>query len=135
MCRMQVTMPRWALGGGHAPEAVGPQATRAAAHQHPVPPVYSLCAPREGERMTRHPAEPQQHASAAHQRDLEALAREAQVPIEEVTRLYAHEWAALTAGARITTFLSTLTTRKVRAILRHGVTAARRSVDTAVSPY
>ena len=84
--------------------------------------------------MTSHTAEPQQHDSAAYQRDLEALARDAQVPIEQVTRLYVHELAALTAGARITTFLSTLTTRKVRALLRHGGAAARQSIDTVLSP-
>jgi hypothetical protein len=70
--------------------------------------------------MTIRIAALQPHDSIAHQRAIEALAREAQVPIEDVTRLYAHELAALTAGARITTFLPVLTTRKVRAILRQG---------------
>jgi uncharacterized protein DUF3562 len=78
-------------------------------------------------------AAPQPYSSAAPQRDLEALACEAQVPIEEVIRLYTHELAALTAGAHITTFLPILTTRKVRALLRHGVAAARRSVDNSTT--
>jgi len=57
-------------------------------------------------------------ASAAALRDLEDLARDAHVPLEAVAQLYAREWAALAAQARITTFLPILTTRKVRAILR-----------------
>jgi hypothetical protein len=60
------------------------------------------------------------HDSAAHERAVEALAREAHVPIEQVAQLYARELAVLTAGARITGFLSILTTRTVRAILRQG---------------
>lgn len=43
------------------------------------------------------------------------------VPIEQVAQLYAHELSVLTAGARITGFLTILTTRKVREILcQHG---------------
>src|SRR5690242_192225 len=60
------------------------------------------------------------HGSALHQGAIEALAREAHVPIEQVAQLYARELAVLTAGARITGFLSILTTRTVRAILRQG---------------
>ena len=56
--------------------------------------------------------------STVHARDIEALAREAHVPLDAVAQLYARELAALTAGARITSFLPILTTRKVRAILR-----------------
>jgi len=63
--------------------------------------------------------EPQRLDSAAHQRAIEALAHEAQVPIEDVCQLYAREWAAIAAGARITQFLPLLTLRQVRAILRH----------------
>jgi len=62
--------------------------------------------------------EPQRLDSAAHQRAIEALAHEAQVPIEDVLELYARELTAVTAGARITQFLVILTTRRVRAILR-----------------
>jgi hypothetical protein len=84
--------------------------------------------------MIMRPAAPQRHDSVAHQRNIEALAREAQVPIEEVTSLYARALAALTAGAQITSFLPLLTTRQVRAILRHRVAAARRSVDQPRTP-
>ena len=63
--------------------------------------------------------EPQRLDSAAHQRAIEALAHEAQVPIEDVCQLYAREWAAIAAEARITQFLPILTLRQVRAILRH----------------
>ena len=68
--------------------------------------------------MPSHPTVTPAHASAAAQRDLEDLARDAQVPLDTVAQLYAREWAALAAQARITTFLPILTTRKVRAILR-----------------
>jgi hypothetical protein len=60
------------------------------------------------------------HNSAAHEGAIEALAREAHVPIEQVAQLCAREWTVLTAGARITDFLTILTTRKVREILRQG---------------
>jgi uncharacterized protein DUF3562 len=59
------------------------------------------------------------HESSTHERAIEALAREAHVPIEQVAQLYERELAVLTAGARITGFLSILTLRKVRDILRH----------------
>jgi len=71
-------------------------------------------------------------ASAATQRDLEDLAREAHVPLETVAQLYAREWAALAAQARITTFLPILTTRKVRAILRQQLSSSRVPVDINV---
>ncbi len=50
----------------------------------------------------------------AARRDLEALARDAHLPFDAVAQLYASEWAALAARARITTFLPILTLRKVR---------------------
>src|SRR5690348_16528730 len=56
--------------------------------------------------------------SATHERTIESLARQAHVPVEQVAQLYAHELAVLTVGARITSFLTILTTRKVREILR-----------------
>jgi len=65
------------------------------------------------------------HASAATQRALEDLARDARVPLETVSQLYAREWAALAAQAHITTFLPILTTRKVRAILRQQLSSSR----------
>jgi len=67
--------------------------------------------------MPSHPTPTPAHASAVAQRDVEALAREAHVPLDTVAQLYAREWAALAAQARITTFLPILTTRKVRTIL------------------
>ena len=68
--------------------------------------------------MTRGTAETPADDSTVHAHDIEVLAREAQVPFEDVAQLYARELAALTAGARITRFLPILTTRKVRALLR-----------------
>ena len=56
--------------------------------------------------------------STAHERAIEALAHEAHVPIDHVAQLYARELAVFTAGARITSFLTILTTRKIREILR-----------------
>ena len=53
----------------------------------------------------------QQHA-------IEFLARESQVPLDEVARLYEDERAGLAVGARITGFLPILALRKVRALLR-----------------
>ena len=58
------------------------------------------------------------HESAKHERAIEALAQQLSVPIDHVAQLYERELAALTGSARITGFLSILTTRKVREILR-----------------
>ena len=55
-------------------------------------------------------------------RAIEFLARESQVPINEVARLYEDERAALEVGARITGFLPIFAIRKIRELLR------RRSV-------
>jgi len=74
----------------------------------------------ESDTMTMLASATHPHHSAAHEGTIEALAREAHVPIEQVAQLYAHELAVLTAGARITGFLTILTTRKVREILRQG---------------
>jgi len=68
--------------------------------------------------MTSRTAGTPLYDSTGHAPDIEALAREAQVPLEDVAQLYAREWAALTAMARITSFLPILVTRQVRAILR-----------------
>jgi Protein of unknown function (DUF3562) len=68
--------------------------------------------------MTSRTSDTPPHDSTVHVRDIEVLAREAHVPLDDVAQLYARELAALTAGARITNFLPILTTRKVRAILR-----------------
>jgi Protein of unknown function (DUF3562) len=40
------------------------------------------------------------------------------VPLDDVAQLYAREFATLAAGARITSFLPILATRKVRTLLR-----------------
>jgi hypothetical protein len=42
------------------------------------------------------------HESSAQERAIEALAREAHVPIGQVAQLYERELAVLTVGARIT---------------------------------
>src|SRR5438128_11249920 len=76
--------------------------------------------PHESNTMTMLASAMHPHNSAAHEGAIEALAREAHVPIEQVAQLYAHELAVLTAGARITGFLTILTTRAVREILRQG---------------
>jgi Protein of unknown function (DUF3562) len=47
-----------------------------------------------------------------------ALAQQSHVPFDHVAQLYERELAVLTARARITDFLTILTTRKVREILR-----------------
>jgi hypothetical protein len=58
------------------------------------------------------------HESARHERAIEAMAQQLSVQIDHVAQLYERELAALTVSARITGFLSILTTRKVREILR-----------------
>ena len=63
-----------------------------------------------------------------HQRSLERLAREAQVPASEVARLYEQAHAELEAGARIKAFLGILALRKVRKTLR------QRATSSSVSP-
>ena len=80
---------------------------------------------QERDLMTSHTSDTPLHDSPAQARDIEALAREAHVPLDDVAQLYARELAALTAGARITSFLPILTTRKVRAILRQRCHASR----------
>src|SRR5262245_922394 len=84
--------------------------------------------------MSSHSPSTPAPASAAVQRDLEALAHEAHVPLDTVAQLYAREWASLAAHARITTFLPILTTRKVRAILRQQLACpmGRKSVGRRV---
>jgi len=68
------------------------------------------------------------HESATHERAIEALARQSHVSIDHVAPLDEREWAALTVGARITGFLTILTTRKVREILRTLVTGSTRTL-------
>ena len=53
-----------------------------------------------------------------HERAIEFLAHEAHVPINVVSPLYKSEWAKLEIGARITAYISILTMRNVRRLLR-----------------
>ena len=53
-----------------------------------------------------------------HQRAIEFLAHESHVPINVVSPLYQAEWAKLEIGARITAYISILTMRNVRRMLR-----------------
>jgi hypothetical protein len=64
------------------------------------------------------------HESATHARAIETLAQQSHVSIDQVAQLYERELAALKVGARITSFLTILTTRKVREILRTLVTGS-----------
>jgi Protein of unknown function (DUF3562) len=71
------------------------------------------------------------HESSTHERAIEALAQEAHVPTDQVAQLYEHELAVLTVGARITGFLTILTFRKVRDILRQRSHPARATAAPA----
>jgi hypothetical protein len=53
-----------------------------------------------------------------HQRAIESLAEESQVPVNEVARLYEDARAELEAGARVRSFLGIFALRKVRNTLR-----------------
>ena len=53
-----------------------------------------------------------------HERAIEILARESQVPINEVARLYDDARAKLEVGARIRSFLGIFAFRNVRKMLR-----------------
>lgn len=53
-----------------------------------------------------------------HKRAIASLARKSTVPIDEVTRLYEHEWAGLETSARVKCFVPILTVRRVRELLR-----------------
>jgi hypothetical protein len=68
---------------------------------------------------------PQPDKKSLQQRAIEFLARESQVPVDEVARLYRNEWAELEDGARITGFLAIFTTRNVREMLRRRSTGKR----------
>lgn len=57
-------------------------------------------------------------SSSSLQRALERLAREAQLPMSEVVRLYDEARAQLEVGARIRAFLGIFALRNVRRILR-----------------
>jgi hypothetical protein len=68
--------------------------------------------------------------SSTHERAIEALSRQSHLSIEQVAQLYAHELAVLTAGARITGFLTILTPRKAREILRQRQSSSARLCGT-----
>jgi hypothetical protein len=53
-----------------------------------------------------------------HKRVIAFLARSSTTPIDEIARLYEHEWAALEASARLKGYVPTLTFRHVRALCR-----------------
>jgi len=53
-----------------------------------------------------------------HKRVIAFLAKKSTLPIDEVTRLYEHEWAGLEATARIKGFIPILTIRRVCELLR-----------------
>ena len=53
-----------------------------------------------------------------HQRAIESLAAESQVPVNEVAQLYEDAHAELEAGARIRSFLGIFALRNVRETLR-----------------
>jgi Protein of unknown function (DUF3562) len=61
------------------------------------------------------------------QRAIEFLARESQVPINEVAQLYEDERAGLAVGARITGFLPIFAIRNVRETLRRRSAGKRPS--------
>ena len=85
--------------------------------------------------MHKFPSSTPPSGSTTHERAIATLAQQSHVPIDQVTRLYERELAALTVGARITSFLTILTTRKVREILRqhpHPVCASEVSAPRAV---
>jgi hypothetical protein len=53
-----------------------------------------------------------------HRRVIAFLAKNSTTPIDEVTRLYEHEWAALEASSRLKGFVPFITFGHVRSLLR-----------------
>ena len=53
-----------------------------------------------------------------HKRVVAFLATKSTLPIDEVTRLYEHEWAGLQSSARVKRFVTILTIRRVRDLFR-----------------
>ena len=60
-----------------------------------------------------------------HQRAIEFLAQESQVPVSEVAQLYEDARGELEVGARITSFLGIFALRNVRKMLRQRRRAKR----------
>ena len=70
---------------------------------------------------------------SVHQRTIEHLARESQVPVDEVAKLYDDARAELEAGARIKGFIGIFAIRNVRRLLRQrkpGLGARARLAST-----
>ena len=59
------------------------------------------------------------------QRAIEFLAKESQMPIDEVARLYEDKRAELAVGARLAGFVPIFAIRKVREMLRQRSTGTR----------
>ena len=59
-----------------------------------------------------------------HKRVVAFLATKSTLPIDEVTRLYEHEWAGLQASSRIKRFVTILTIRRVRDLFRKSASEA-----------
>ena len=53
-----------------------------------------------------------------HRRVIAFLAKHSTTPIDEIARLYEHEWAALEASARLKGFVPCITFGHVRSLLR-----------------
>ena len=69
------------------------------------------------------------HRQGSHdQRAIEFLARESQVPVNEVARLYENALAELGVGARIRSFLGIFAIRSVRKMLRERSPRQRKAV-------
>jgi len=62
------------------------------------------------------------------QRTVAVLAKESQVPVDDVAKLYEREHAALATGAHITTFLHILALRNVQEILH------KRALESPAKP-
>ena len=81
---------------------------------------------RRGLELARHPAaaRPWQAMKSHHHRAIEHLARESQIPVNEVARLYEDARARLAVGARISSFIGIFALRHVRKALRQRKPAA-----------
>jgi hypothetical protein len=70
---------------------------------------------------------------SAHTRAIEFLADDTHIPIDEITEIYAREFAKLALDASVQTFLPVLTMRNVREALRlqnnKNIQLAKRSGD------
>ena len=68
------------------------------------------------------------HSTASHhQRAIESLAQESQVPVSEVAQLYDNAHAELEVGARIKSFLGIFAIRNVRKMLRQRSPGKRKA--------